>query len=106
MKKSLVIFLALITGTQGLRSQRVSSVTGSFFDHFYGVISLRNTSLFDAAEIKTRAIKRCYIIHPRVNWKKETYRTDTLFIYDFDPAGNILRQVRFTGWEPSQTDTT
>ena len=67
----------------------------------YEKLSLRNTPIFDAAEIKARNIRSCTIIQPW-NWKNDP---DTLFIFDFDTNGNINKEIHFRSWDRSKKDT-
>lgn len=101
MKKLLaIVFLSVLSGR--LCSQTVTSIIGTVgHEGSYERLSLRNTPVFDAAEIKARNIRSCIIIQPW-NWKNEP---DTLFIFEFDGTGNVKREIRFRSWDRSKKDT-
>lgn len=98
MKKLLLIVL-MITGNIRLSSQTVDNILG-VNNYYYHLISIRKTPLFNAEEIKTRGIRSCMIIEPMYG-----NRTDTLFIFNFDRAGNIEKEIRFMNGYMSRRDT-
>jgi hypothetical protein len=107
MKKLLFIVLCGLSASTQLNGQTVSSVLGGIsFDPHYRVITIQNTKLFDAPELKARGIKRCYIIHPLRDSENKVYRTDSLYTFDFDSTGHIERTVRLLPWGASNYDTT
>jgi hypothetical protein len=106
MKKLTFIVFLLSTGTVHLSGQNISSILGySGIDYNYNKITIRNTPLFNKEEIKNRGIKACCIIHRALNWKSETIQTDTLAIFNFNPDGNIEREIRFGTWYINNRDT-
>jgi hypothetical protein len=98
MKKLLLIVL-LNAGNIRLNSQTVEDILGRN-TYYYHLISIRNTPLFNAEEIKARGIRSCMIIEPMYK-----NRTDTLFIFNFDRTGNIEREIRFMNGYLSRRDT-
>jgi len=102
MKKLFVIvFLFILSGHT--YSQTVTTVMGTVGHEFtYEKLSLRNTPIFDAKEIKARNIRSCTIIQPW-NWKNDP---DTLYVFDFDETGNIKREIHSRYWDRSIKDTT
>ena len=101
MKKLLpIIFLFILP--HGFYGQTARSVIGTVGnENSYEKLSLRNTELFDAKEIKAKNIRYCTIIQPW-NWKNNP---DTLRIFEFDTAGNIEREIQFRSWDITTKDT-
>jgi len=100
--KKLFIMVFLTVPAKHLFSQTVTHIMGTVgHEGSYEKLSLRNTTVFDAAEIKARNIRSCTIIQPW-SWKKVP---DTLFIFDFDATGNINREIRFRSWDKTEKDT-
>src|SRR5258705_3305459 len=98
MKKLLLIILIIIGNIQ-LNSQTVQDILG-INTYYYHLISIRNTLLFNAEEIKARGIRSCMIIEPMYKT-----RTDTLYIFNFDRTGSIEREIRFMNGYMSSRDT-
>ena len=100
--KKLFVIVFLIVIANHLCSQAVTYIMGTVgLEYSYQKLSLRNTPVFDAQEIKAKNIRSCTIIQPW-NWKNDP---DTLFIFEFDATGNINREIRFRSWDRSKKDT-
>src|SRR5215510_4536945 len=96
--KRLFVIVFLFIMSHSLCSQTVEQVVGMGSDYMYRDLSLRNTPLFNAQEIKARNIRSCTIVHPWFYWDKNKEVIDTLYVYDFDETGNIKREISFRTW--------
>ena len=101
--KKLFVIVFLVIMSYSLCSQTVAWVAGGIGggEYVYDEVSLRNTPLFNANEIKTKNIRGCTIIRSP-GWNNTP---DTLYIFDFDESGNIKREIRFRSWMTDNKDT-
>ena len=103
--KKLVTTVFLTILLQQVFGQDAATIVNHSLEYTYQKASLRNTPLFNAAEIKAHKIRTCTIIHPWTHWDKNRKVIDTLYIFDFDEDGNLKREIRFRSWDKAVKDT-